>query len=176
MTNWPHAPHHAFNQKGTYMVTGSTLDKKLLFKTQEELDLLQAIFLNLASHYQWHLEAWALFPNHYHFIAQSPNDPKTLKKLISHLHATTARELNRLHQTPGRKVWYQYWDSLITFQISYLARLNYVMQNPVKHGMVAYAKDYKWCSAAWFEANASKSQYLTVTNFKTDQVSVIDDF
>ena len=34
---------------------------------------------------------------------------------------------------------------------SYLARLNYVHQNPVKHGLVRVANQYRWCSAAWLE-------------------------
>lgn len=176
MTNWPHAPLHIFNEKGTYIVTGATLQKELLFKKNEELDLLQGALLDLASHYQWQLEAWAIFSNHYHFIAQSPHDPSTLKKWISHLHATTAKQLNLLHQKPGRKIWHQYWDTQLTFQTSYLARLNYVMQNPVKHGLVTSAKDYKWCSMAWFEKNVPKSHFSAVTNVKTDALSIVDDF
>lgn len=176
MTQWPHSPLHLFNEKGTYMVTGATLHKKLLFETSEALDLLQNTLLVLALQYEWYLEAWSLFPNHYHFIAQSPDNPTTLQKFISHFHSTTARSLNILQQAPGRKVWYQYWDSHITFQSSYLTRLNYVMLNPVRHGIVSCATQYRWCSAHWFEKNASKAYYKTVMNLNTDTVSVIDDF
>lgn len=158
------------------MVTGATLYKEHLFKTPEELDLLQNTLLSLALRYDWHLEAWALFPNHYHLIAQSPEDPSTLQRFISHFHNTTSRSLNILQQKPGRKVWYQYWDSHITFQASYLARLNYVMQNPVRHGVVLSATEYRWCSAQWFEQHAPKAYYATVSNFKIDTVSVLDDF
>jgi putative transposase len=96
--------------------------------------------------------------------------------MITHLHASSARKLNELHLTPGRKIWYQYWDTRITFQSSYLARLNYVMQNPVKHKIVHKADQYKWCSASWFEKNASKAYLETVTNLNTDGAQVLDDF
>ena len=115
------------------MVTGATLAKEHFFKTDDELDLLQDALLSLAARYQWHLEAWSIFPNHYHMIAQSPETAATLKNFITHFHANTARELNVRHQKPGRKIWYQYWDTQLTFHNSYLARLNYVMQNPVRH-------------------------------------------
>lgn len=114
--------------------------------------------------------------NHYHFVAQSPENPESLSKFIAHLHANSARKLNELHRTAGRKIWYQYWDSRITFQNSYLARLNYVMENPVRHRVVEHSRQYKWCSAAWFEKSASKAHYETVHAFPVDSVHILDDF
>jgi putative transposase len=173
---WPHAPLHAFNETGTYIVTGSTLDKKHVFTSIEDLNFLHNLLLELAEKYQWRLEAWAIFSNHYHFVAQSPADPTNLKKFLTHFHATAARHINAKHNTPGRKVWFQFWDSRITFHTSYLARLNYVMQNPVRHKLVTCANQYKWCSASWFEDNADKAYITTVTRFKTDTINLIDDF
>jgi len=46
----------------------------------------------------------------------------------------------------------------------------------VKHGLVAVANQYRWCSAAWFEQVASPAQVKTIYSFKTDRVNVIDDF
>lgn len=158
------------------MVTGATLYKTHLFKTPEDLDHLQALLFELAQQYQWYLEAWALFSNHYHLVAHSPDDPSTLGTFVRHLHASSARTLNGRHRTPGRKVWYQYWDTKITFQNSYLARLKYVLNNPRKHGMVEDPRDYPWCSACWFERTATKSHFQTVQSFETDKVHVLDDF
>jgi len=64
----------------------------------------------------------------------------------------------------------------LTFERSWLARLNYVHQNPVKHGVVPVANQYPWCSAAWFERTASPAQVKTIYSFKTDRVNVYDDF
>ena len=64
----------------------------------------------------------------------------------------------------------------MTFEKSYLARLNYVHQNPVKHGLVPVATQYRWCSASWFERTAAPAQVRTVYRFKTDKVRVLDDF
>ena len=80
---------------------------------------------------------------------------------------TTAKEFNRADDTPGRKIWFQYWETQLTFKRSYLARLNYVHNNPVKHGVTTEAKNYAWCSAAWFATNASPAFRATVDGFKT---------
>ena len=100
----------------------------------------------------------------------------SLAKFLSHLHTATAADLNRLNGTPGRDVWFNYWDTRLTFEKSYLARLNYVHQNAVKHGLVAQANEYRWCSAAWFEGCATRAQVQTIYSFKTDRVHLEDDY
>ena len=124
----------------------------------------------------WILHAWALLSNHYHFIASSPADPSSLRRALSKLHTLSARELNRQDDRPGRKVWFQYFDTHITFPNSYFPRLQYVHQNPVHHGIARCAENYPWCSAAWFERVATPAMVQTIYSFKIDQVNVEDDF
>jgi putative transposase len=173
---WPHAPVHQLSEHGVYIVTASTLYKQLLFRDGERLELLEFKLLTLAQLYHWQVEAWAVFSNHYHFVCRGNPDSADLGRLLRHLHADTARELNRLDHVPGRKIWHNYWDTKLTFETSYLARLNYVHQNAVRHGLVNVANQYRWCSAAWFERVATPAQVQTIYSFKTDQVNVEDDF
>ncbi|HEV2884687.1 MAG TPA: hypothetical protein VGW36_07500 [Pyrinomonadaceae bacterium] len=76
----------------------------------------------------------------------------------------------------GREVWYNFWDKKLTYERSYLARLNYVHQNPVKHGLVNVANQYAWCSASWFERTASPAAIKTIYRFKTDRLRIDDDY
>ena len=144
-SDWPHAPIHRLGPGGIYMVTAATLHKAPLFTDATRLNLLQHQLLSLAKQYEWHLEAWAAFANHYHFIAGGNYESFSLKRFVTHLHATTARELNRIDGKIGRRVWFNFWDTRITYERSYLARLSYVHQNPVKHGFVCKANQYRWC-------------------------------
>jgi putative transposase len=141
--------------------------------------VLQRGLLKLTAKFGWQLEAWAIFSNHYHFVAQTPSTlegPKTLFSMVKGLHQKTASWINRLDQSPSRKIWHNYWDTQLHFQRSYLARLNYVHHNPVKHQLVTTANQYPWCSAQWFERTASASQVKSVYRFKIDRVHVLDDF
>src|SRR5262245_19840406 len=96
--------------------------------------------------------------------------------MLSHLHTETATAINHQENATGRPVWYNFWETRLTYERSYLARLNYVHQNAVKHGLVRRANQYRWCSAAWFERTARPAQVKTVYSFKTDQLRVLDDF
>ena len=176
MVDWPHAPAHLDLGAGAYMVTSSTYRKEHLFRGRERLSLLRDALFTLSEKYGWRLQAWAVFSNHYHFIALSPEDVSTLRKLITHLHTATTAAVNRMDGTPGRRVWFQYWDTRLSHEGSYLARLRYVHQNPVHHGIAADARAYEWCSAAWFEMKADRPFLKTVENVKTDRVTVYDQF
>ena len=72
--------------------------------------------------------------------------------------------------------WYQYWDRHLTFESSYFARLNYVNQNPVKHGLVGIASNYPFCSAGWFELRAEKSFRKRLATYGYSRVKEPDDF
>ncbi|WP_366755780.1 hypothetical protein [Thioalkalivibrio sp.] len=138
--------------------------------------MLHDALLVIADKHSWRLEAWAVFPNHYHFVAAAPADAGSLRPFLRELHSRTAIAINHHDHAGNRRVWHNYWDTRLTYQGAYFARLNYVHQNPVKHGVVPVANQYPWCSAAWFEGTAAPALVQTIYGFKTDRVNVRDDF
>ena len=176
MPDWPHSPAHRLSRAGAYIVTAATYQKRPLFRSAKRLAYLCEALLQLAPRHGWKLEAWAVFPNHYHFIATTEQEAVTLPRFIGHLHTTTAKEINLQDEATGRKVWFQYWDSHLTYLRSYLARLNYVHCNAVHHGLVLEPARYPWCSAGWFEQEAKRPFYQTVMRIRSDRVEVEDDF
>ena len=176
MSDWPHAPVHCLGEAGAYIVTAGTYHKEKLFNTPERLQLLLHMLLPVAKEFGWNLQAWAVLANHYHFVGLSPDDASSLTPMLSKLHTLTAREINRMDGIIGRHVWFQFWDTKITYQRSYLARLKYVHYNPLHHGVVKVASQYPWCSASWFERVAEPAFQKVVKSFKTDQLNVYDDF
>ena len=177
--SWPHAPPHQLSGRGTYFVTASTYLKQHHFRGARRLRVLHRGLLTVARQFNWQLEAWAVFSNHYHFVGHSPADEPdaaSLSAMLSTLHVKTAKWVNQLDAAPGRQVWFNFWDTKLTQQPSYLARLNYVHQNAVKHGLVPVAWQYPWCSAAWFERTAAPAMVQAIYRFKTDRLAVDDEF
>jgi putative transposase len=133
----------------------------------------------VARDFGWSLEAWAVFSNHYHFVAHSPveaPDASNLADMLSVLHVKTAGWINKLDNAAGRQVWFNFRETRLTYQKSYFARLSYVHQNPVKHGLVRLANQYPWCSARWFERESSVAMVKSIYRFKYDRVAVSDEF
>ena len=174
--DWPHAPVHRLADATVYIVTAATLHKRHLFHTASQRDLLERLILSFAKQHGWQLEAWCVLANHYHFVARGNPASTNLGQFIHQLHGVSARSLNAMEAVVGRAVWHNFWDTKLTHQHSYLARLHYVHQNAVKHGLVRVANLYPWCSATWFERVASPAQVKAIYSLKTDRVNVYDEY
>ncbi|MCE9557563.1 MAG: hypothetical protein K8R88_01290 [Armatimonadetes bacterium] len=176
MQSWPHAPSKRVTEPGIYIVTAGTYGKAHFFHDEQRLLILQKTLLDFLDRDGWEVMAWAVFSNHYHLVAIAPERPKAVQKLTSRVHAITSRAVNELDGTPGRQVWYQCWDTHLTFEKSVMARLAYVHNNAVKHGLAAKPEDYPFCSAAWLLEHGDAPFVKSVLSFSTDRVNVVDDF
>jgi putative transposase len=157
------------------MLTACTYRRVPVFNSRAKLDLIAGQLFNASEKYGAELQAWAIFPNHYHFIARFGGPPR-LTALVREFHALTARTVNRWDSAANRRVWFQYWDTHITYSRSYYARLNYVHRNPVRHGVAKIAENYPWCSAGWFARLAEPSFRKTIDSYPIDRLNVRDDF
>lgn len=76
---------------------------------------------------------------------------------------------------PGRsRLWQNFRETHLTFQRSYLARLHYVHQNAVHHGLVKVGSDWKWCSAKKFKESVTPAWLKTITSFKYNEIAAED--
>lgn len=175
--DWPHAPLHRFSEApAVYFVTAATYLKQHVYCSAERLDCLQQHVFDLTLEFGCWLQAWAIFSNHYHLVVTAERGGDWLRTMLSKLHKTEAIELNRLDGASGRKVWFQFRETELTFERSWLARLRYTHENAVHHGLVDDARKYRWCSASWFEREARRSFVESLKRFKIDRVNVPDDF
>lgn len=173
---YTHNPPHYFVPNAMYMVTRTILHKQNLLRENRCKEFFLKTLFEKAEGLGWNLQAWAVLHNHYHFISQAPSISTTLAKLIQQVHSITAIQLNRWDHTPGRQVWQNYWDTCITHEKSYLARLRYVHENPIKHGLVESAIDYPYCSYKWFFDQGDNDLKEQVFGQPIDNVNVFDDF
>ncbi|HRJ08824.1 MAG TPA: hypothetical protein PK490_21855 [Prosthecobacter sp.] len=174
--DWPHAPPHRLAEAGVYFVTARTRGQAPLFHTPRRRDWFLALLLELFHSQGWRLEAWAVLSNHYHVVAHSPaGGACSLGPLLQKLHSLATKRLNTEDSTPGRgRLWQNFRETRLTYQESYLARLNYVHQNAKHHGLVTVASQWPWCSAAQFKAAATPAWVRTVAGFGFDEIAKAD--
>lgn len=173
---YPHNPPHYFVPNAIYMVTGAILHNQHLLFEDRRKQIVFDVLLSRSQALDWNIKAWAILHNHYHFIARAPESAATLSKLIRQIHSITAIELNKWDQTPGRQVWFNYWDTCITHEKSYFARFHYVHLNPVKHGLVESPIDYPYCSYKWFVEQSDNNFKSLGFDQPIDKVNVFDEF
>ena len=145
---YQHNPPHLFRPGAKYIITGATYEKRHWLKSDEAKErLLKSIYIGF-NQYRWMLEDWVILDNHYHLMGDAPEDAKTLSLLINDIHKFIALWIkkNVTEAENAEIIMYNYWDTCITFEKSYFARLNYIWYNPVKHGYVEDAKDWRFGS------------------------------
>jgi putative transposase len=141
---YAHNPPHLFRSNAKYFVTGSTyLKKHFLVSEKSKTRLLDSIKQSCEK-YGWVLEDWVILDNHYHLMLNAPDRVDTLGAMFKEIHKFTAMWLkeNFTELKEEKKIFYNYWDSCITFEKSYFTRLNYIYYNPVRHGYIEEAGDY----------------------------------
>jgi putative transposase len=107
MRHWPHAPSRNFSGTGSNIVTASTYHKAKLFDSAAKLDFLNDLMFDVFEEFGWEPKAWAIFPNHHHFVAFQEASEINLMKMVKKLHGKSAIDLNKIDGTSGRTVWYR---------------------------------------------------------------------
>lgn len=173
---YKHSPPHFFKDNQVYMITASTY-KKLPLLTDDSIKLfLLDLILNKFNKYHWRIDAYVILNNHYHLLVQALSNAQSLPKIIREIHKFSAIEINRQRSRSVHKVWWNYWDTLITYEKSYYARLNYIHFNPVKHGYVEDPINYSFSSYKSFYDSDPETALSVHKIYPFDKVKIKDDF
>ncbi len=111
-------------------------------------------------------------------MVNAPETSVKLSKFVAEYHKFTAFFIkkNIFEAATLPKIFNNYWDTCITYEKSYYARLNYLYNNPVKHRYVQRAHEYEWGSF-YFRYRNEKSYIETlIQKFPCDALKMNDDY
>lgn len=102
-------------------------------------------------HKYFHLICYCIMSNHVHFIAY--NLKKPLYAIMHSIKSFTAHECNKILNRKGRFWQREYYDNLIRDRNDLAEKIKYVLNNPVKLGLVSNWKDWKfsYCNPRFIE-------------------------
>jgi putative transposase len=95
--------------------------------------------------------AWCVLPNHYHLLVQvAAMNP--FASALGLLHGRTSFRMNHEDGQRGRQVWHRCQDRVMRSERHFWTSLNYIHNNPVKHGYVAKWPEWPFSSVHWYLA------------------------
>jgi REP element-mobilizing transposase RayT len=97
--------------------------------------LIRDVLKESVVQYSIKLYAWVILTDHYHLLLKT-SQAAPVHRFVRRLHGASAIRLNKLDGTPGRKVWYQFWDRFPRNEADFWSYFNYIHTNPIKHGYV----------------------------------------
>lgn len=136
-------PPHVFVNNNKYFIVARTFKGQHFFDNDEKKQILYNSIMNALTEFRYTCDSWVILENHYQLVIDVKNT-ENLPDFIKLINGTSSRFLNILESRLGRKIWHQYWDTILDSDKSYWTHINYNHHNPVKHGYVDKMKDYKW--------------------------------
>lgn len=142
----------AWHKGGTYFFTVNCLQRQNNDILVRHIDFLREVVAKIKKTHPFTIHAWVVLPEHMHCVIELPegdDDFSTRWMLIKMLFSKGIPKNERRSRTRiGRRergVWQRrYWEHLIRDERDYLAHVDYVHINPVKHGLVEHVKDWPY--------------------------------
>lgn len=126
-----------------YWLTAATLEHRPHLRPGDRKQYFVAELYAAAERWRVELVAWTLMEHHYHAILV-PEVGSDLPRFVARLHGQTTRFINQQEETPGRQVWWQYWDRFLYTEGDVWSRVNYIWWNPVRHGFCNQPEEWPW--------------------------------
>jgi len=138
--NFNNRPKHLLQDDGFYFLTVRTVDGQWFLQPNEYKQILLEKIEEKATKFNFPLTAYVILHNHYHLIIKVDN-AAALPKFAGELNGASARAINKADSVIDRKIWWNYYDHIIRGQADFFKHLNYIHQNPIKHGLT---KDFSY--------------------------------
>ncbi|WP_083960710.1 REP-associated tyrosine transposase [Methylomonas lenta] len=136
----PHSPAHLLLDQAVYFITSAIYQKRPLLKPETVKQHLLDTIQTCMTEKNWQLDHWVILDNHYHLMLTSKKGDD-MPGIFRKIHGLSARFIQA--QGPCElPVWWNYWDYCPRDEKDYFIRLNYLLNNPLKHGYVTNLADY----------------------------------
>jgi putative transposase len=148
---WHSPPHLEYHGNQRFILTAACFEHRhIIGKSTERMAQFESELLKSCKNFGAKIFAWCILPNHYHIILQTDKIRELQKKVLGQLHGRTSYRWNSGDDLRGRKVWFRSVERPLKSKRHFLASVNYVHHNPVKHGFVAKWTDWPFSSARNF--------------------------
>jgi putative transposase len=156
-----HSPPHLPAAEGFRIITGACYEHRNLLATSERLAWFEENLLKAISELSPTCAAWCVLPNHYHVLVKT-DSIRDFSRGLGQLHGRTSFEMNRADEARGRKVWYRCQDRVMRCERHYYVSMNYIHNNPVKHGYVSKWQEWPYSSVHWYLESRGRDWLLDV--------------
>lgn len=143
-----------------YHVTARGNDRRAIFADDEDHARFLTVLASTVARYHVLCRAYCLMGNHYHLLLQTPE--ANLSAAMRYLNGVYTQRFNRRHERCGHVLQGRFGARLVDGDAYLLEVCRYIVLNPVRAGLVAHPRQWRWSS---FQATAGEMPtpgFLTV--------------
>jgi putative transposase len=123
-----------------YFITACTLDRRKAFTTQEFCGECELELFACGHEFGFTSIAYCFMPDHIHILVEATREDSSLPKYVAMWKQRTGFAWS---ERSGSKLWQKgYWERVLRSEDDVLGIARYVVENPVRAGLVSGVKDY----------------------------------
>ena len=155
---WHAPPRFAYEGENTFIITAACFEHQpIIGRTAERMAECESELLKISHDVSTCVFAWCVLPNHYHLLIRTAQIDEILSRL-GKFHCSSSFRWNGEDGTRGRNVWFRAVERSMRSERHFFASLNYVNNNPVKHGYASKWQDWPYSSAKQYIENVGSDR------------------
>lgn len=127
----------------THLTANGVADAPI-FRSDYDRYAFLALLRKVTEEVEWEILCWCLMSTHYHLLVVVPPDPPRVSWAFQKLNSVYAREFNARHSRRGHVFGERFTDTCIETDPHGRNTISYILDNPVRAGIVRYFDDYNW--------------------------------
>jgi putative transposase len=145
----------AFCPGGSFFFTVVTYDRKPIFSDKAKIQILRESFRYAKSRHPFQINAFVLLPDHLHCILTLPDEDHdySTRWMLIKSHFSRKCSIPDSYISASRKakrektIWQRrFWEHQIVDETDFINHVEYIHFNPVKHGYVDSAINWRYSS------------------------------
>jgi len=137
---------------GIYHVTARGNARRPIFEDDDDCARFLIVLASTVARHRVLCHAYCLMGNHYHVLVQTPEP--NLSLAMRHLNGVYTQWFNRRHERCGHVLQGRFGAQLVDGDAYLREVCRYIVLNPVRAGLVAHPRDWRWSS---FRATAGET-------------------
>jgi REP element-mobilizing transposase RayT len=150
---------------GIYHVTARGNDRQPIFRDDDDCARFFHVLASTATRYHVRCHAYCLMGNHYHLLLETPE--ANLSAAMRQLNGVYAQRFNRRHERCGHLLQGRFAAQLVDVEGYFLEVCRYIVLNPVRAGLVAHPRQWRWSSFGPTAGEAGRPPFLAVDLVQT---------
>ncbi len=142
-------------------ITCVTYERLPLLKGQPALGIFWQTLRNVQEIHPFHLLAYVILPDHFHWIMQLPEDQPNFSTVMQSIKWNfTFNYKKTCTNPPAKHLWQKrFWDHIIRDEKDLERHIDYIHWNPVKHQHVDFPEAWEessfthWTRQGYYPAN-----------------------
>jgi putative transposase len=161
---WHAPPHWKYEGKVQFIVTAARYEHMpIIGHSVTRMAEFESELLKACNELGVHVYAWCILLNHYHILIQTDNIEE-FRRILGKIHGSTSFRWNGEEDKRGRKVWYRSFDRPMKSDRHFWASVNYIHNNPVRHGYCQKWQDWSFSSADNFIEKFGRGKTIEIWN------------